>query len=110
VVKGETGSGKTTQVPLFILDQCAKENKACNIWVTQPRRMAAITIADHVAKSRRWNDVVGAFVGKLIGYQVGLDRQASDDTRILYMTAGIAANKMVGDRQLANVTHLIIGL
>ena len=72
--------------------------------------MAAITIADHVAKSRRWNDVVGAFVGKLIGYQVGLDRQASDDTRILYMTAGIAANKMVGDRQLANVTHLIIGL
>ena len=110
VIKGETGSGKTTQVPLFILDQCAAQNKPCNIWVTQPRRMAAITIADHVANSRQWKSPEGTMVGKLIGYQVGLDRCMSEDTRILYMTAGIAANKMIGDRNLKNITHLIIGL
>jgi HrpA-like RNA helicase len=47
-----------------------KNGEQCNIWVTQPRRMAAITISEHVANSRKWNKQEGTEVGKIIGYQV----------------------------------------
>ena len=51
---------------------------------------------------------LGQIPGKLIGYQIGLDRCASQDTRILYMTAGIAMNKMINERE-PPITHIIIG-
>lgn len=44
--------GKTTQIPLMILDDHVKRGQRCKIWVTQPRRMAAVSIAEHVAYSR----------------------------------------------------------
>ena len=50
----------------------------------------------------------GKGVGKIIGYQIGLDRCANKDTCILYMTAGIAMNKMINERE-PPITHLIIG-
>ena len=50
----------------------------------------------------------GKGVGKIIGYQIGLDRCANKDTCILYMTAGIAMNKMINERE-PPMTHLIIG-
>ena len=50
----------------------------------------------------------GKCVGKIIGYQIGLDRCANKDTCILYMTAGIAMNKMINELE-PPMTHLIIG-
>ncbi|KAK8756184.1 hypothetical protein V5799_001112 [Amblyomma americanum] len=54
VVYGETGSGKMTQGPQFILEEfiCRGEGSACNVVVTQPRRTAAISIAKQVAQER----------------------------------------------------------
>lgn len=64
VIQGATGCGKTTQVPQYIMDKYAEEQRHCNIVVTQPRRIAAITIANRVCQERRWS------VGDLVGYQV----------------------------------------
>jgi ATP-dependent RNA helicase TDRD9 len=64
VVKGFTGCGKTTQVPQFILDSCAATKTPCNIVVTQPRRIAAISVAKRVAQERNWE------LGTVVGYHV----------------------------------------
>lgn len=64
VIQGATGCGKSTQVPQFILDHFRLQNKVCNIIVTQPRRIAATSIAKRVAEQRRWK------LGTVVGYQV----------------------------------------
>ena len=64
IIQGPTGSGKTTQVPQFILDQYAEESRYCNIVVTQPRKIAATSIANRVCEERGWG------LGQICGYQV----------------------------------------
>lgn len=66
IIKGATGCGKTTQVPQFILDdfQTNKRDHDCNIIVTQPRRIAAISVAKRVCEERKWK------LGSVVGYQV----------------------------------------
>ncbi|KAK9501254.1 hypothetical protein O3M35_011997 [Rhynocoris fuscipes] len=102
IIKGQTGCGKTTQVPQYILDSCREDNVHCNIVVTQPRRIAAISVARRVCQERGWD------LGTLVGYQVALDRQTSEDTRLLYCTAGVLLQILIGKQQLSNYTHIII--
>ena len=64
IISGMTGTGKTTQVPLMIMDECAKRNWPCNIIVTQPRKLAAIGVARRVCEERGWK------LGQLVGYHV----------------------------------------
>ena len=64
LLSGPTGCGKSTQVPQFILDQHAGLRKPVNILVTQPRKIAASSIARRVCKERGW------MLGGLVGYQV----------------------------------------
>jgi len=66
IVEGFTGCGKTTQVPQFILDEACRNDVPCKIIVTQPRRIAAISVATRVCEERGWK------VGGLVGYQVCL--------------------------------------
>lgn len=65
IVRGATGSGKTTQLPQFILDHYNEKNATCNIVVTQPRKIGASSIARWVAAERK------CALGSLVGYQVG---------------------------------------
>jgi flagellar biosynthesis GTPase FlhF len=115
VVSGETGSGKTTQLPLYIYeDMCLDKNRAaeCYIIVTQPRRIAAITVAERVAfecntrlgggLSDRTN------VGDLVGYQIRLDSRCSKNTRILYCTTGVLLRKLQSPGFLSRVSHILL--
>ena len=65
MIKGETGCGKTTQVPQFILEDCVEKNlgSVTNILVTQPRRISAVSVANRVAEER------GEKIGKNHGRQ-----------------------------------------
>uniref|UniRef100_A0A1B6DS36 Probable ATP-dependent RNA helicase spindle-E n=1 Tax=Clastoptera arizonana TaxID=38151 RepID=A0A1B6DS36_9HEMI len=102
IIKGATGCGKTTQIPQFILESCAKENVRCNIIVTQPRRIAAISVAKRVCDERNWE------LGTIVGYQVGLDKKVSEDTRLLYCTTGVLLQKLISAKTMCEYTHIIL--
>ena len=97
IVAGETGSGKTTQLPKIALS-IGRER----IGHTQPRRLAARTIAERIA------DELGETVGQTVGYKVRFTDQVSAGTRIKLMTDGILLNEMHRDRELAAYDTIII--
>ena len=102
LVLGATGSGKTTQVPQYILDYYYQQRKYCNIVVTQPRRIAAESISKRVCDERGWEP------GHVVGYQVGRGRNVSEDTRITYMTTGVLLQKMIKNKNMNEYTHVIL--
>jgi len=97
IVAGETGSGKTTQLPKIALE-VGRES----IGHTQPRRLAARTIAERIAEE------LGEDVGGLVGYQVRFTDRVGASTRIKLMTDGILLNEMHRDRMLRKYDTIII--
>ncbi|XP_011352602.1 probable ATP-dependent RNA helicase spindle-E isoform X2 [Ooceraea biroi] len=102
VIRGSTGCGKTTQVPQFILDAEFQKKQHCNIIVTQPRRIAALSIAKRVSHEREWP------VGTLVGYQIGLIKNTCADTRITYCTTGVLLQLLVSKKHMLDYTHVIL--
>ena len=83
-VEGETGCGKSTQIPQFILDHAlsATPPRECHILVTQPRRVAAMKLAERVASERRER------VGQTVGYCIGGEHHHSRGAALTYCTTG----------------------
>ncbi|OAE31756.1 hypothetical protein AXG93_4874s1190 [Marchantia polymorpha subsp. ruderalis] len=108
VVSGETGCGKTTQVPQYILDEMigAGQGGFCNIVCTQPRRIAAISVAERVAVERC--EPPPGSSGSLVGYQVRLDTAWNAGTKLLFCTTGILLRRLAGDRELEGVSHIVV--
>ncbi|GFT80946.1 ATP-dependent RNA helicase TDRD9 [Nephila pilipes] len=102
IIQGPTGCGKTTQVPQYILDHYQSKGSYCNIVVTQPRKIAAISIARRVCQERKWQ------LGSIVGYQVAQDSRTSSDTRLNYMTTGVLLEKLVNAKRMDMYTHVII--
>ena len=100
VIAGETGSGKTTQLPKVCL-QLGRGVRGL-IGHTQPRRIAARTVADRIAEE------LGTEVGGVIGYQVRFSDHSSDQTLIKIMTDGILLAEIAHDRLLRRYDTLII--
>uniref|UniRef100_A0A3B4A746 ATP-dependent RNA helicase TDRD9 n=1 Tax=Periophthalmus magnuspinnatus TaxID=409849 RepID=A0A3B4A746_9GOBI len=102
IIRGATGSGKTTQVPQYILDHYNKKSAPCNIVVTQPRKIGATSIARWVASERK------CALGSLVGYQVGLKKMATEHTSLIYMTTGVLLQKLVRAKCLTEYTHIFV--
>ena len=83
LVTGDTGSGKTTQVPQFILEEAAGTGQAVRVAVCEPRRLAAVTVAERVAAER------GEKVGGTVGYQIRLESCVSPRTCLTFCTYGV---------------------
>jgi ATP-dependent helicase HrpA len=100
VIAGETGSGKTTQIPKICLE--LGRGITGQIGHTQPRRIAARTVAERIAAE------LGAEVGTAVGYQVRFTDAASDSTLVKVMTDGILLAELRRDRRLLRYDTLII--
>ncbi|CAK1555642.1 unnamed protein product [Leptosia nina] len=105
VISGETGCGKSTQIPQLILDKAMRNKKGANvrILVTQPRRIAASSLAIRVANERAEN------LGKSVGYSVRLETvETRPRGSIMYCTTGVLLVELEVNQALSNFSHIIL--
>lgn len=101
IVVGETGSGKTTQLPQYLFeDGYSKDGK--KIACTQPRRVAAMSVATRVA------DEMGVRIGHEVGYSVRFDDKTNEKTVLKYMTDGMLLREFLTDPELGGYSALMI--
>jgi ATP-dependent helicase HrpA len=100
IVAGETGSGKTTQLPKICLELGRGVHGL--IGHTQPRRIAARSVAERIAEE------LGTELGSTVGYQVRFTDRSGSDTLVKLMTDGILLNELQHDRMLSAYDTLII--
>ena len=99
VLSGETGCGKSTQVPQFLLDN----DPTASIVVTQPRRISAISVAERIASEQCLEPI-----GGMVGYQIRLESALSKSTQLLFLTPGVLLRKLQSSPTLAEYTYVII--
>ncbi len=100
VVVAPTGSGKTTQIPQYLLEAAGFSGK--QILVLQPRRVAARAVARRVCQER------GVSLGREVGYQVRFDDRTSDETRLVFMTEGVFLRRIQTEPNLDRVGVVIL--
>ncbi|XP_078012585.1 ATP-dependent RNA helicase A isoform X3 [Phascolarctos cinereus] len=103
IIRGATGCGKTTQVPQYILDECIQNNRAaeCNIVVTQPRRISAVSVAERVSYER------GEEPGKSCGYSVRFESVLPrPHASIMFCTVGVLLRKL--EAGIRGISHVIV--
>jgi ATP-dependent helicase HrpA len=100
IVAGETGSGKTTQLPKICLE--LGRGRAGLIGHTQPRRIAARSVAERIAEE------LGTELGEMVGYQVRFTDRTTRTSRVKLMTDGILLAELQRDRQLRRYDTIII--
>ena len=101
IIQGETGCGKTTQLPQYLLE-VGYTNNSFKIGITQPRRVAAMSVASRVAFERKCK------LGHEVGYSIRFEENTSNLTRIKFMTDGIFLRELLSDPQLKSYSVVII--
>ncbi|AJS51033.1 BAK_1a_G0032240.mRNA.1.CDS.1 [Saccharomyces cerevisiae] len=102
VLIGETGSGKSTQIPQFVLEKLYDTKKHGSIAVTQPRRVAAINLATRVAQEH------GCKLGEQVGYSVRFDNTTTTRTRLKYLTDGMLLRELMMNSDLREYSVIVI--
>lgn len=105
VIAGDTGCGKSTQVPQMIIDDWIRKGNGanCNILVTQPRRISAISLAKRVAKERREK------IGESVGFHVRLHYQRlREQGGVMFCTTGMLLQGLHSNPTLKGVSHVIV--
>eukprot|EP00250_Pteridium_aquilinum_P000849 c11023_g1_i1 orf=66-3809(+) len=107
LIAGQTGCGKTTQVPQFILGHLWSEGRPCRILCTQPRRISASSVAERIAAER------GEPVGQTVGYQIKLESKGGIHSSLMFCTNGVLLRKLVSAGAAdvmtnLNATHIIV--
>ncbi|KAG8925227.1 hypothetical protein FRC02_009818 [Tulasnella sp. 418] len=104
IIVGETGCGKTTQLPQFVLDSLITTNrgKEANIIITQPRRVSALGVSARVSSERMEDGSVG--------YAIRGESKSTPQTKLLFVTTGVALRRLTAEegRSLAGVSHIIV--
>uniref|UniRef100_A0A8C6Y1S4 RNA helicase n=1 Tax=Naja naja TaxID=35670 RepID=A0A8C6Y1S4_NAJNA len=103
IIRGATGCGKTTQVPQYILDECIHSGRAaaCNIVVTQPRRISAVSVAERVAYER------GEEPGNSCGYSVRFESMLPrPHASVMFCTVGVLLRKL--EAGIRGISHVIV--
>ena len=100
VLQGDTGSGKTTQVPQFLLESGIAGDLA--IACTQPRRVAAMSVADRVAKE------MDVRLGDEVGYTIRFEDKSSQMTQLKYLTDGMLLRESMIDPMLSKYQIIIL--
>uniref|UniRef100_A0A1J3JM66 Putative ATP-dependent RNA helicase YTHDC2 n=1 Tax=Noccaea caerulescens TaxID=107243 RepID=A0A1J3JM66_NOCCA len=106
LIAGETGCGKTTQVPQYLLDHMwYSKREACKIICTQPRRISAISVSERIAWER------GETIGNNVGYKVRLQSKGGRQSSVVFCTNGILLRVLVGKGSgscVPEITHIIV--
>ncbi|KAK9198638.1 hypothetical protein WN944_013824 [Citrus x changshan-huyou] len=100
VIVGETGSGKTTQIPQYLHE--AGYTKHGKVGCTQPRRVAAISVAARVSRE------MGVKLGHEVGYSIRFEDCTSEKTVLKYMTDGMVLREMLSDPKLESYSVLMV--
>lgn len=100
------GSGKTTQCSSYILEQALLQGRgdATSILCTQPRRVAAISVAERVS-----DELGDLAIGKgLVGYQIRMEKRSGPETRLLFCTTGVILRRLIQDPTLRGISHVVV--
>ncbi|MDD6373758.1 MAG: ATP-dependent RNA helicase HrpA [Bifidobacteriaceae bacterium] len=101
IVSGQTGSGKTTQIPKILLE-LGRGTHGKKIMLTQPRRIAARTVAERIAEE------TGVTLGREVGFRVRFTDESSPSTRLVVATDGILLAQIQSDPQLSSYDTIMI--
>lgn len=92
IIVGETGSGKSTQIPQYLVEAGWTEPGKQGVLITQPRRIAAVTLAKRVAEEQ------GVILGNEVGYAIRFDECSSKESTVIkYVTDGVLLREMMSD-------------
>lgn len=108
IICGETGCGKSTQVPSYILEHEMKQGRQCKIYCTEPRRISAISLAHRVSEElgeKRGDLGTGR---SFVGYAIRLESRMTAQTKLIYATTGIVMRMLETSKDLGDITHLVI--